>query len=116
MKKENLANGLVKCTAEEGCHIHFIGQYAYVRSIAIPESRMAEVEEVGDADIPKFTPEQYDAKVSELIHLRYSADAETALINNRLDGGESEEWKQYMAFRNECKAEARKILNGHDED
>ena len=47
----------------------------------------------------------YPKLVSEYIHKRYSADDETALINNYISDPETygEEYQEYQAYRNEVK-------------
>ena len=54
----------------------------------------------------------YPIFVSEYIHERYSADAETALINNYIADpqGHAQEYAQYQSYRTECKERAREIL------
>lgn len=47
----------------------------------------------------------YPKLVSEYIHKRYSADDETALINNYISDPETygDEYHEYQAYRNEVK-------------
>lgn len=62
--------------------------------------------------IAKKNPEKwYPIYVSEFIHERYSADAETALINNYLADPEKyrQKYEQYQTYRLECKARAKEI-------
>lgn len=77
-------------------------------------------EEVALEDVPPYTPAQYAAKVSELIHARYSVDDEIALAANAaspalLADGErasefASEYEAYQSFRAECKAKAKAEL------
>ena len=63
--------------------------------------------------IAKKNPEKwYPIYVSEFIHERYSADAETALINNYLVDPEKyrDKYAKYQAYRAECKARAKEEL------
>ena len=63
--------------------------------------------------IAKKNPEKwYPIYVSKFIHERYSADAETALINNYLADTEEyrEQYAEYQAYRTECKARAKEEL------
>ena len=63
--------------------------------------------------LQKNKEQYYPVMVSKLIHERYSADAETALINNYLSDPETygEEYAEYQAFRSECKQRAKEIVN-----
>lgn len=70
-------------------------------------------EEIAIEDIPPYTNAQYAAKVSELIHSRYSLDDEIALRANLEDDPtekRTNEFAEYLAFRKQCKEEAKKIL------
>lgn len=70
-------------------------------------------EEIAIEDIPPYTNAQYAAKVSELIHSRYSLDDEIALRANLEDNPtekRTNEFAEYLAFRKWCKEEAKKIL------
>lgn len=77
-------------------------------------------EEVALEDVPPYTPAQYAAKVSELIHARYSVDDEIALAANANSPAlladkerASEfaiEYEAYQSFRAECKAAAKAAL------
>ena len=63
--------------------------------------------------IAKKNPEKwYPIYVSEFIHERYSADAETALINNYLADPEEyrDKYAKYQAYRAECKVRAKEEL------
>lgn len=70
-------------------------------------------EEIAIEDIPPYTNAQYAAKVSELIHSRYSLDDEIALRANLEDNPtekRTNEFAEYLAFRKQCKEEAKKLL------
>ena len=70
-------------------------------------------EEIAIEDIPPYTNAQYAAKVSELIHQKYSLDDEIALRANLEDDPtekRTNEFAEYLAFRKQCKEEAKKIL------
>ena len=70
-------------------------------------------EEIAIEDIPPYTNAQYAAKVSELIHQKYSLDDEIALYANLKDDPtekRTNEFAEYLAFRKQCKEEAKKIL------
>lgn len=61
---------------------------------------------------PKYSNEEYKAKVRELIGIKYSIEDEIALINNlKIDKDEYLiEYDEYMKYREECKIKARRIL------
>lgn len=67
---------------------------------------------------PPYTEEEYKQKVAKLIHERYGADEETSLINNMLDDNPTEdhiaEYRAYQAYRAECKARAKEMLENRD--
>ena len=70
-------------------------------------------EEIAIEDIPPYTNAEYAAKVSELIHQKYSLDDEIALRANLEDDPtekRTNEFAEYLAFRKQCKEEAKKIL------
>ena len=70
-------------------------------------------EEIAIEDIPPYTNAEYAAKVSELIHQKYSLDDEIALRANLEDDPTEKrknEFTEYLAFRKQCKEEAKKLL------
>ena len=83
-----------------------IGRATYL----MPNETVDDYEEVLPGDEPKYTEDEYNKKVSELIRQRYPADKETALINNMLEDEVSEahkqEYKEYQAYRKQCKLDA----------
>lgn len=82
-----------------------------IRRRRINADEIDQWEEVTVEDQPPYSQSEYDAKVAELIHERYSADRETSLINNMLDGEPTEEhaaeYREYQRFRAECKLRAK---------
>ena len=70
-------------------------------------------EEIAIEDIPPYTNAEYAAKVSELIHQKYSLDDEIALRANLEDNHKEKrknEFAEYLAFRKQCKEQAKKLL------
>ena len=70
-------------------------------------------EEIAIEDIPPYTNAEYAAKVSELIHQKYSLDDEIALYANLKDDPtekRTNEFAEYLAFRKQCKEDAKKLL------
>lgn len=72
-----------------------------------------EVEIAGNQMVITKT-DSYDAFVSELIHARYSQDAEVALINNALEDiagiADNTEYQEYQSWRAKCKSTAKQYL------
>lgn len=107
--------------ATEG-YVHRLGTETYVkRAILLPTDTESDFEEV--AELPKFTKEQYDAKVAELVRTKYDADAEFAIqrkMINTLFGPSPladdkveevvEKYHTYNTFVEECKVKAAQVL------
>lgn len=110
--------------ASPGHVLHRIGSddYSIRRTMVMPED-VDLYEEVAVADIPPYTEAEYAAKVSELVHERYSLDDEAAIMRKMLNAmlpqpaaladGEpfdSEkalaEYAEYNAYAEQCKAAA----------
>ena len=93
--------------------LHRIGNddYSTIRRAIVTDPD--EWEEIAIEDIPPYTNAEYAAKVSELIHQKYSLDDEIALHANLEDDPtekRTNEFAEYLAFRKQCKEEAKKIL------
>lgn len=58
--------------------------------------------------------DSYDTLVSELVHTRYTSDAEVALINNALEDiagiADNTEYQEYQSWRAKCKSTAKQYL------
>ena len=54
----------------------------------------------------------YSQLVSQMIRTRYSINAELAILRQRDDPEKAEEFAEYNAFAEECKAAAKKIVFG----
>ncbi len=78
----------------------------FKRGTLLPADTAADFEEV-DA-IPAFTRADYEAKVEELIRARYSVSQELAILRQR--DTKPDEFAEYDAFAERCKAEARQTL------
>ena len=98
----------------DGSHIlHFKGSDDYNPIRKLTTANPEDWEEIAIEDIPPYTNAEYAAKVSELIHQRYSLDDEIALRANLEDDPtekRTNEFAEYLAFRKQCKEEAKKIL------
>lgn len=108
-------DGLVAIDTDEGHYLHEIGSEVYpeMRHVTVKPERVADYEEVAVEDVPPYTESEYKAKVSELIHERYSLDDEIALRANIEDEATEKrtaEYAEYLAYRKECKQRAREML------
>lgn len=65
--------------------------------------------EIDVDELPKYTTEEYEQKVEELIRTRYSVSAELAILRQR--DSKAEEFAEYDAFAEECKREAKEVLS-----
>ena len=93
--------------------LHFKGSDNYNPIRKLTTDNPEDWEEIAIEDIPPYTNAQYAAKVSELIHQKYSLDDEIALRANLEDDPtekRTNEFAEYLAFRKQCKEEAKKIL------
>lgn len=109
--REDLKVWAISTDSEHILHRKSSDDYTTIRKAitANPE----DWEEIAIEDIPPYTNAQYAAKVSELIHSRYSLDDEIALRANLEDDPtekRTNEFAEYLAFRKQCKEEAKKIL------
>ena len=109
--REDLKVWSISTDSEHILHRKGSDDYATIRKAitANPE----DWEEIAIEDIPPYTNAQYAAKVSELIHQKYSLDDEIALRANLEDDPTEKrknEFAEYLAFRKQCKEEAKKIL------
>ena len=109
--REDLKVWSISTDSEHILHRKGSDDYATIRKAitANPE----DWEEIAIEDIPPYTNAQYAAKVSELIHQKYSLDDEIALYANLEDDPtekRTNEFAEYLAFRKQCKEEAKKIL------
>lgn len=91
----------------EDRYVRRMGTDTYFRrGTLLPADTAADFEEV-DA-IPAFTRADYEAKVEELIRARYSVSQELAILRQR--DTKPDEFAEYDAFAERCKAEARQTL------
>lgn len=95
------------------------GDYTQIRHITVPAGTAGDWEEIAVADIPPYTEDEYDAKVEELIRMRYSVSQEFALINNIMANATTkrqEEYDAYQEYRELCKRQAREMLGNGKTD
>ena len=82
--------------------LHFKGSDNYNPIRKLTTANPEDWEEIEIGDIPPYTNAQYAAKVSELIHQKYSLDDEIALRANLEDDPtekRTNEFAEYLAFR-----------------
>ena len=93
--------------------LHFKGSDNYNPIRKLTTANPEDWEEIEIGDIPPYTNAEYAAKVSELIHQKYSLDDEIALYANLKDDPtekRTNEFAEYLAFRKQCKEQAKKLL------
>lgn len=104
--KENL--GMWQLDTDQGHILHKVGSddYTEIRHTMVKDPDAWE--EIAVADIPPYTKAEYDAEVERLIALRYSHGKEVEINRERTE--KPERFAAYMAYVEQCKAEARQSL------
>lgn len=100
--------------AAEGKWLHRIGTEAYFRRAIVGANGADDFEEVADADVPKFTDEQYSERVNALIRERYSDSEELSILRQR--DTKPERFAEYNAYCEECKRRAKAELSARTDD
>ena len=109
--REDLKVWSISTDSEHILHRKGSDDYATIRKAIT--SNPEDWEEIEIGDIPPYTNAEYAAKVSELIHQKYSLDDEIALYANLKDDPtekRTNEFAEYLAFRKQCKEQAKKLL------
>ena len=109
MKQTVRKDGLVSLEPAEGMILHDTRTDACSGGVTVPQSRVADFEEVPESDIPKYTEADYKAEVRQLIAERYSIEDELAL--QRQKDAKPEQYAEYDAFCEECKVKAKALLS-----
>lgn len=99
--------------SDAGKYIHRVGTESYFkRSTILSSDTIDDFEEVDE--LPKFTKEEYDEKVAELVRQRYSESEEFAVqrkflntINGSKNAKAVSEYEAYNAYVDECKVMAK---------
>lgn len=93
---------------DQGHILHRVGSddYTEIRHTMVKDPEAWE--EIAVADIPLYTKAEYDAEVERLIALRYSHGKEVEINRERTE--KPERFAAYMAYVEQCKAEARQSL------
>lgn len=104
--KENL--GMWQLDTDQGHILHRVGSddYTEIRHTMVKDPDAWE--EIAVADIPPYTKAEYKAKIVELIRQRYNQDDENGILRQR--DSKPEEFAEYNAYVEQCKAEARQNL------
>lgn len=105
IEQRKISDKLTELYTDEG-FLHRVGTEGYYKRICVPEAKVGDFEWVSDK--PKFTRDEYERKVEELIRGRYSVSQELAILRQR--DAKSEEFAEYDAFAEECKREAKAEL------
>lgn len=104
--KENL--GMWQLDTDQGHILHRVGSddYTEIRHTVVKDPDAWE--EIAVADIPPYTKAEYKAKIVELIRQRYDQDDENGILRQR--DSKPDEFAEYDAYVEQCKAEARQNL------
>ena len=88
-------------------YLHRIGTDVYVKScIMLPTDTEANFEEV--ASVPSYTETDYKERVERLIRERYTVADELGILRQR--DTKPQEFAEYNAFAEQCKAQAKAQL------
>lgn len=93
---------------DQGHILHKVGSddYTEIRHTMVKDPDAWE--EIAVADIPPYTKAEYKAKIVELIRQRYDQDDENGILRQR--DTKPDEFAEYDAYVEQCKAEARQNL------
>ena len=120
MEKRQLNERFYDVKASEGCVLRRKGADPAAdgaSSAIIASDQLDSWEEVPAADIEaakaaKAAEQDYEADVEARIRTRYSVSQELAILRQR--DTKPEEFAEYNAFAEECKAEAKKVIGQSD--
>lgn len=88
-------------------YLHRLGTEVYAKAaIMMPTDTEDNFEEV--ASVPTYTEAEYEAEVVRLIRERYDLNAELAILRQR--NTKADEFAEYSAFAEACKAQAKERL------
>lgn len=124
MKTTQKTDKLVEISTDAAHILHRIGSDEYGVIRRITTASPGEWEEIAVSDIPPYSNAEYKARVSALVHKRYSIDDEIALAANAAcpalladeerAAAFADEYAAYQTYRAECKARARAELEARD--
>ena len=98
----------------DGKYVHIIGTDSYGRrfpAIGITAAQCEEADEVPQT--ADTNTRAYDDKVNELIRNRYTLSEELGILRQR--DVKTGEYEQYYAYCEQCKAEAKQWIAGHQD-
>lgn len=111
MTQTERTDGRVELLAGDGCFLRRKGSTEDCRDnrrLTVAAGRVGEWEEVSADSLPAYTEAEYGERVTALIRERYSASAELAVLRQR--DTKPQEFADYNAFAEQCKARAREEL------
>lgn len=132
MEKTTKPDGFVELTVTDPANtLHRIGaeDYPEMHQVTVPQDSVDEWEE---CPVPAYSQAEYEAKVAELIRLRYTADEEFALQRKMIDMlltpapadadsvpesalKTAQEYTIYTAYAEQCKRRAKELLAAANE-
>lgn len=115
MKQTDKEDGLVELTADAGHYLHQIGSDSNlpIGQTTVPAANVGQWEERPLTERPAHTRAQYTAEVERLIAERYSHGKEIEV--NREAATKPEQFAEYLAYIDECKAKAKAALLGQND-
>lgn len=117
MEIVNITDNVVCISADEGCFLRRKGSVGNTnnRMLCVGADCIEQWEEVSLSNAGNcIDNERYEARVTELIRTRYSLSGELALLRQR--DTKPDEFADYYAFAEQCKATARDEFNPIIED
>ena len=90
----------IEVYSDAGKYVHRIGSDVYFTRATIRKGDTADMYEEVD-EIPKYTEDEYKAKVEEKIRERYSISDELAILRQR--DTKPDEYEAYYSYAEECK-------------
>lgn len=115
MNKTQLPNGQWQLDSADGHILHHKGSDDYTPLRHARVTSPDEWEELTEAEATSLTAAReseaaYKQRIIALIRTRYDQDDETAILRQR--DTKPDEFAEYNAFVEDCKARAREILKG----
>lgn len=101
-----LKNNQVYSDADKYIHRKDSDSY-FKRGTTLPSDTLDTFEEVDE--LPKYTAEEYEQRVNELIRLEYTESQEFSLLRQKED--KMEEYAEYYAYCEQCKLRAKMELS-----
>ena len=103
-----------RITSDSGKYVRRLADGLTAKAIAAMTYNADEYEEVDEMPSEPFSEHEYKERVERLIRERYSVTDELGILRQR--DTKSEEYAEYYAFAEQCKAEAKKqVLAAHEE-